>query len=361
MDAVVLERPQTLTRMEVPKPALTDPTHVLIKVGACGICGSDLRYYRGENPWALHTLGRHVDNPPNIIMGHEYAGTVVEVNDRAYEHLLGKRVGAQPFKVCGTCTYCRSGHENICPDTIHLGHAQGWGTLDFYPGAYSQYTLAWGDLCYPMPDTMSFAEAGMADILCVGVHASGRAGIQPGSSALCIGGGPAGVAIALVALVRGAEKVYVSDPSAICRKVAGQYPGLVPINPTTEDVAGLVREQAGESGVAAVFDSVGTAPTFSLGLSLLQPSGCYVNIAVHDEMANVNLAALGTERRATTSSNATNSDVVTAYEYIYGGKVDVKPWLTHRFPLSEFTEAFRLLLADEKQAFKAILVPEDPE
>jgi threonine dehydrogenase-like Zn-dependent dehydrogenase len=291
-------------------------------------------------------------------MGHEYAGTVVEVNDKTYEHLIGKRVGAQAFRVCGTCEHCQSGLPNLCPNTIHLGHAQGWGQMDFYPGAYGKYTIGWGDLCYPMPDTISYAEAGMADIMCVGVHASGRAELRDGDPAFCIGGGPAGVAIALVALARGAKTVFVSDPSSTCRQVVEQYPGLVPIDPATQDVTDTIRQQTREHGVAAVFDTVGSAETFSLGLSLLQPAGCYVNIAVHDEAASVNLAAFGTERRITTSSNATYDDVVTAYKYIYEGIVDVKPWLTHRFPLNEFRAAFQLLLADEKQAFKAVLIPE---
>jgi threonine dehydrogenase-like Zn-dependent dehydrogenase len=358
MNAVVLERPETMTWMDVPRPVLTDPAHVLIQVGTCGICGSDLRYYRGENPWALHTLGRHVDNPPNIILGHEFAGTVVEVNDSAYEPLLGKRVGAQPFRVCGTCSHCRSGRENICSDTIHTGHAQGWGEMDFYPGAYAEHTIAWGDLCFPMPDDISFEEASMVDILGVGVHATGRADIRSGSSVLCVGGGPAGVAIALVALARGAETVYISDPSGICRQVASQYPGLVSIDPTSQDVVEVVRAEAGADGVDSVFDSVGTAETFSLGLSLLRPSGTFVNIAVHDEPAKINLAALGTERCVTTSSNSTYADVATAYRYVYEGKVDVKPWITHRFALRDFEEAFQLLLAAEKQAFKAVLIPD---
>lgn len=358
MHAVVLERPETLNWMEVPKPALSDPTHVLIQVGACGICGSDLRYYRGENPWALHTLGRHIDNPPNIIMGHEYAGTVVEVNSKAYEHLLGKRVGAQAFRVCGTCEHCEGGFPNLCPNTVHLGHAQGWGEMDFYPGAYGEYTIGWGDLCYPMPDEITFAEAGMADIMCVGVHASGRADLREGDTVLCIGGGPAGVAIALAALARGAGTAFVSDPSATCRGVVEQYPDLAAIDPAEADVTHAVRERTSGKGVNAVFDSVGSAATFSLGLSLLQPAGCYVNIAVHDEPADLNLAAFGSERRITTSSNATYDDVATAYRYLYEGIVDVKPWLTHRFALQEFAAAFDLLLADEKQAFKAVLIPE---
>ena len=80
MKAVVLRQPRQLDWADVPEPRLTAELDVLIQVEACGICGSDLRYWEGDNPWALHTLGRHVPNPPNIILGHEYAGVVVKVN-----------------------------------------------------------------------------------------------------------------------------------------------------------------------------------------------------------------------------------------------------------------------------------------
>ena len=357
MRSVVLECPEVLSWMDVPEPVLTAPEHVLIEVGACGICGSDLRYYRGENPWALHTLGRHIDNPPNIIMGHEYAGTVVAVNDKRFEHLVGRPVGAQSFRVCGECEFCRSGRENLCPSTIHLGHAQGWGAMDLYPGAYGERTIAWGDRCFPMPDHVTFDEAAMADILCVGVHANGRVAIRPGDAVVCIGGGPAGMAIAQVALVRGAGRVFVSDPSAVCRRVAAQYDGIVVIDPAAGDVGERVRDESGGKGVSAVFDTVGSAETWTLGLSLLGVSGTFVNLAVHDEMASASLAAFGSERTVTTSSNAFNRDVAEAYGLLFEGKVDVKPWLTHRFPLAQYREAFDLLLADEKQAFKVVLLP----
>ena len=95
MKAIVLRKPKTLELMEVPEFQLAAEHHVLIKVMACGICGSDLRYWAGENPWAMHTLGKHIDNPPNMILGHEFAGEVVKVNATRYEHLLGQRVGVQ--------------------------------------------------------------------------------------------------------------------------------------------------------------------------------------------------------------------------------------------------------------------------
>ena len=223
MKAVVLRSPRNLELAEVPVPRLSGEDQVLIKVEACGICGSDLRYWAGENPWALHTLGRHVDNPSNIILGHEFAGIVAEVNAARYEHLLGKRVGVQAYRVCGACELCRSGHPNLCQQTIHIGHAQGWGQMDFYPGAYAEYCLGWADLLYPIPDGVSFPEAAMSDIFNVAVHAAGRASLRQGCDVLCIGGGPIGLSVAQVAKARGARRVFISETSPLARGVLAHY------------------------------------------------------------------------------------------------------------------------------------------
>jgi threonine dehydrogenase-like Zn-dependent dehydrogenase len=354
--AVVLRRPQVLEVADVPKPRLTDPVHVLIRVEACGICGSDLRYWAGENPWALHTLGRHVPNPPNIILGHEYAGVVVEVNSSAYEHLLGKRVGVQSYRTCGECGFCRSGRQNLCRRTIHMGHAQGWGEMDLYPGAYAEYCLGWGDLLYPLPDSLPFDEAAMADVLCVGVHVVGRAA-RPDGDALCIGGGPVGLSIAQVAKAGGALRVFISEPSECARRVLEQYPEFILIDPAREGLAGSIARVRGEAGVAAVYDSIGAAETMMEAIPLLEESGTYVNVAVHDVPVTINAAALGSERTITSSSNAHYSDVQKAYEYLFSGEVKVGPMLTHRFALENAQAAFDLLLATPKQAFKAVLLP----
>jgi len=102
-----LKSPGNLVVKEVPvpQPAVGE---VLVKVMACGICGSDLRYYQGENPWALHTLGEARENPPNIILGHKFAGEIVETGDSRASFLKGKRVVVIPFQTCGQCALCRS-------------------------------------------------------------------------------------------------------------------------------------------------------------------------------------------------------------------------------------------------------------
>lgn len=357
MKAVVLTKPKNLEIRDIPMPELSEENHVLIKVKACGICGSDLRYWAGDNPWALHTLGRHIDNPPNMVMGHEFAGEVVKVNSQKYEHLLGQRVGVQSFRVCGKCNFCKSGRENLCRDMIHIGHAQGWGEMDYFPGAYAEYCLGWADLLHPIPTNLTYAEAALSDILCVAVHVVDRTSIYEGANVLCIGGGPAGLSIAQVAQIRGAKNIIISEPAPLARKVLEAYPEFTVINPNEDDVAEIVKSISGGDGLAAIFDSVGKAETIEMGLPLLAESGTYVNLAVHDEPIQINAMSLGSERSFTTSSNAFYRDLSEAFELLNSGQLDVKPWITHHFPLEDYQKAFELLLQDPKEAYKVVFEP----
>ena len=342
--------------MEVPAPELKREEHVLISVKACGICGSDFRYWNGENPWALHTLGRHVDNPPNIILGHEYAGVVERVNSAKYEHLLGRRVGVQAYRVCGECEFCRSGRQNLCKGTIHMGHGQDWGAMEFYPGAYAEYCLGWGDLLYPFPEDVSFQDAAMGDIFCVAVHAAGRTKIPKGGTVLCIGGGPAGLSIAQVAKARGAGKVFVTETSPLARRILAQF-DIVVIDPVNQPIRDVLAAHLGRPEVAAIYDSVGSNETLGEALPLLQASGTYVNLAVHATSLSFDAALLGSERTITTSSNASYDDLREAYELIFSGQVKAGPMITHRFPLTEYKQAFDLLLSTPKEAYKVVFAP----
>lgn len=92
MEAVVLEAPNRVNIKTIPRP-LPAPEEVLLKVKACGICGSDIRYFHGENPWSLHTLGVNQTSPPNMILGHEFSGEIVEVGKNVSRARKGERVG----------------------------------------------------------------------------------------------------------------------------------------------------------------------------------------------------------------------------------------------------------------------------
>lgn len=333
MKAVVLEAPRRLALRRIPVWPIEDygdPDLVLVKVEACGVCGSDFRYYAGENPWALHTLGRHVDNPPGIVLGHEYAGEVVAVADGRNAGLLGRRVAPVCSKVCGVCPDCRAGRSQLCANTVHMGHGQGWGRREFYPGAYAEYVPAWGQGCYDVPAGIGSAEAAMMDILAVCVHVAGQGEIQAGRPVLMMGAGPAGQGIAQAARVLGAGLVAVTDIEARALELAARSGFDHVVDARDKTAAALAAElrAIAPDGFGTVFDSVGGRDSFDLGLGLLGKKGTLVNMAVHDLDIPVSFMRLSGERRLTTSSNFAAGDYPVALSWLAGGRFRVSDWLT---------------------------------
>ena len=105
MEAAVLKAPRRLVVEDIPPFGLA-PDQVTVRVEACGICGSDLRYFQGENPWALHTKGVDEANPPNMVLGHEFVGRVVDAGSSQGTSLLGMRVAVLPYRNCQACYNC---------------------------------------------------------------------------------------------------------------------------------------------------------------------------------------------------------------------------------------------------------------
>ncbi len=333
MKAVVLESPRRLVLREIPVwpiESYGDPDLVLVKVAACGVCGSDFRYYEGENPWALHTLGRHVDNPPGIVLGHEFAGEVVAVLNEKNIGLLGRRVAPVCSKVCGVCPDCRSGQTQLCPNTVHMGHGQGWGKREFYPGAYAEYVPAWGAGCYVLPEGIGFGQAAMMDILAVCVHVAHQGDLQRGRPVLMMGAGPAGNGIAQAARVLGASAVVVTDIADIPLTLAERTGFDHVVNARGKAAPALAAElrSFAPDGFGTVFDSVGGPESFDLGLGLLGKNGTLVNMAVHDQSFPVNFMRLASERRVTTSSNFATGDYPIALSWLASGRFRVRDWLT---------------------------------
>lgn len=361
--AGVLREPGSLEVMEVPiwpLESYDDPDLVLIEVEACGVCGSDFRYYMGENPWAQHTLGRFVPNPPNIVLGHEYAGVVVQVLSEKNEHLLGKRVAPLCSKVCGTCEECLANRSRLCPNTVHMGHGQGWGDQPFFPGAYGRYSPAWGSSCFEIPDQISMPEAAMMDILAVCVHVAQRGEIQPGRPILCIGAGPAGNGVAQAALALGASQAILIDHSSLAVDIAERQGFGVAIKTSgmeKNQILGILTKIV-PSGFGSVFDTVGSAESLDLALSALGKAGTLVNLAVHDEEIPLNFIRLGSERKIVTSCNFEVGDYPVALSWLASGRFRVREWLTP-VKLEEIPAWFQHVTekTGEKDIFKLVIDP----
>lgn len=358
MRAAVLEGPGRLVVRDIAEWRLEsydDPDMVLVEVGACGVCGSDFRYFAGENPWAQHTLGRHVPNPPNIVLGHEFAGTVVKVLSERNAHLIGKRVAPVCSKVCGACAECRAGRSHLCPETVHLGHGQGWGEQAYYPGAYAPLVPCWGASCHEISDRLPMAEAAMMDILAVCVHVARVGQVRAGGTSLSIGAGPAGNGCAQASIALGAARALVYDRNPVALDVAMRQ-GLEPVDARLGP--DLLRTKVPE-GFDTVFDTVGSPETLDLGLSLLAKAGTLVNLAVHaGQTMHLDLMRLGSERRLTTSCNFETSDYATALAWLESGRFRVREWLT-TVGLDDLPGIFEAVARDPetKAAFKVVVVP----
>ncbi len=360
MQAVILEKPETLTVKEIPVwpiESYGDPDLVMVRVEACGICGSDLRYFKGENPWAQHTLGRHVENPPNIVPGHEFAGTVVAVLDEKNARRLGKRVAPVCSKVCGVCRYCRTEREHLCPNTVHTGHGQGWGEQEYYPGAYAVYVPVWAKGCYEIPESLSFVEASMMDILAVCTRVANQGNIRQGEPVLIIGAGPAGNGIGQIAEMLGASKVVMIGRSDITLDIAAKcgFPDVIDTK-AVDDVEKAISAQLGPGGAMTVFDSVGSEWSIKMGLRILDKTGTLVNMAVHDSEIKLNQMELGGERGIVTACNFRAHEYPTTLNWLIEGKINVKPWIS-TVRRAEVPETFLKLLDKEKgrQFFKVVI------
>jgi len=355
--AAVLEAPRQLKVENVPKP-VPKQDEVVIKVKACGICGSDLRYLQGENPWALHTLGEDRPNPPNIILGHEFAGEVVQSGDNANSYLIGKRVVVSPYRACGVCRFCRKGTYNLCHQTIHLGHGAGWGEMEYYPGGMAEYCQVWADKVFLLPDSVSFEEAALLDIVGIAVHGMNVSRIAPGSDVAILGTGPLGLSMVQIARIWGARKVFCTDIREKNLNMALETGADDAINAQANDPVQRIMGATDSCGVDVVLDTVGSPETLQQALRLLAPSGTLVNMATHANNISFDLTQLGSERAMRSSSNYFFHEFQTCLDLAAAGQLNLKPMITHRFGLQQVEQAFEMLLAEaEHDALKVIIEP----
>lgn len=361
--AAVLRRPRDLAIQEIPLWPIEnygDEDLVIVEVRAVGVCGSDFRYYQGENPWAQHTLGYFVPNPPNIVLGHEYAGVVVAVQSEANRRLLGNRVAPVCSKTCGACEDCRAGRSRLCPTTVHMGHGQGWGDQPFFPGAYGRFAPAWGASCFAIAEHVSFQEAALLDILAVCVHVSHQGAIQPGRPVLVMGGGPAGNGVAQAAKALGAGRIVILERARKAIDIA-RTQGVGEVIDTSKFSSADVRDQLkalAPSGFGSVFDTIGTPDSISTGLDSLGKAGTLVNMAVHDEPIPFNFMSLGGERRLVTSCNFEVGDYPIAISWLENGMFRVKDWIT-RIRLEDLPAKFEEVVSRGGNDYFKLLVDWD--
>ena len=355
MKAIVLRRKEDLAVMDVPKPPLGSG-EVMLRVTDCGICGSDIRYLHGGNPWAQHTLGEMRENPPNIIPGHEVVGIVDEVADDVDKSLIGKRVAVLCFKVDGTCWWCRHGEEELCPNTQHMGHGAGWGSMDYYYGGMAEYVPVWATHVFPLSDNVSSGAATLLDALGVVVHAANMAPIRPGESALVMGTGVLGLLAVQTLKAFGSTNVICADLDDYHLDKGRSLGADHTVNVGKQRLAEVIKAATGGIGARVIIDTVGR-PLEEM-LPILARGGRMVNLAVHDNREDYSQIWLAGQRTVMTSANFKYEDFPVAIDLLSSGRVQGDPLVTHFFPIEQGAEAFGV--AENKEQTRAIKVVINP-
>jgi 2-desacetyl-2-hydroxyethyl bacteriochlorophyllide A dehydrogenase len=359
MKAVVLRGPFRIEMVELPRPAPRED-EVLIRVKAVGICGSDVRYFLGENPWALHTLGRDLKETKSFILGHEVSGEIVETGKWVRSSRVSERVGVLAFKGCEECYYCKRGFQNLCEHTLHIGHDGRWGDVEYPPGGYAEYMQIWANNAYRLPDNVSYEEATQLDGLAVAIHANNRAGVSPTENVVTIGCGAIGLMVSQVARIRGASKIIALDTrdKPLEKAEALGVDHVINIKKNKNFVDEVLKLTQG-IGANVVFDTVGSNETVKAGLSMLARMGRLIMLAVTPVKIELNLTDLvGGEKVLTCSANHLYEDYVVGVELLASGKVKVRPFITHIMKLEEYKEAFNMLLHKEDyDVIKIVLKP----
>jgi threonine dehydrogenase-like Zn-dependent dehydrogenase len=225
---------------DVPEPQIAADDDVIVRVDACGICGSDLRAL-AVPPTMTFVQG--------VTMGHEFVGEVVEAGPRARPY-MGARVVAVPNVHCGRCASCRRERPGHCESFEHVG-----ATRD---GAFAERCLVPAELLHQVPHGLDTRLAALAEPLACVLNGTRRAGWHPGTPTLILGAGPIGLLFTIVARLAGADPVIVSEPARSRREQARAAGASLVIDPTAEPLVAEVRDATGGLGVEVVVDAVGT-------------------------------------------------------------------------------------------------------
>jgi 2-desacetyl-2-hydroxyethyl bacteriochlorophyllide A dehydrogenase len=321
MKAVVVERPGSVKVRDVPEP-VAGPKDVVVKVGACGICGTDIHIIDGEFPPTTYP----------IIIGHEFGGTVVGVGSDVVGVKVGDRVGVDPTLNCGECYFCQRGKGNLC----ERWNAVGVGA---HPGGFAECVAVPERTVYPIPERMSFAAAGLIEPVSCVVHAFHLLRPQPGDSYLVYGAGPMGLQNAQVARYFGARVVAVVDINPDRLEIARSF-GFDVVGRSLDDVRHVAPR-----GFDIVIEATGKTKVAEMAIDAVIRSGKLLLFGVcpPGEKAAYDPFKIYNEEITIIGSMAVLNSYGPAIDLLDAGAVDTARMVTHTFPIDQFDEAVALV------------------
>jgi len=344
MRAVVYHGPGQKAWEEVPRPVLQADGDAIVRVDAVTICGTDLHILKGDVPTV--TDGR--------ILGHEAVGTVEEVGMGVKNVKVGDRVLISCITSCGSCRFCREARYGQC-----LGGG-GWILGHKIDGTQAEYVRV------PFADTSTHAvPAGvsdeevlmLADILPTGYEVGVLNGlVSPGDVVAVVGAGPIGLAAVMGAKLFSPAHIIAIDLADSRLEAAKMFGADITVNNGREDALQIIRELTGGLGADVAIEAVGVPSTFELAAELIRPCGRVANVGVHGTPVSLHLEDLWIKDVTITTGLVDTYSTPMLLKLIAGSQVDVGKFVTHRFAMDQFMEAYDVFSrAADTGALKVVL------
>jgi L-iditol 2-dehydrogenase len=346
----MLSEYRQLELVDAPLPDLASD-EILLKVEACGICGSDVHGYDGSS-------GRRI---PPLIMGHEAAGVIANAGSGVTDWKIGERVTFDSTLYCGRCKYCLRGDINLCDNRQVFGVS----CKDYRRnGAFAEYLAIPTRVLHRLPAELSFTEAAMIEAVSVALHAVSVSQFQPGETALVLGAGMIGTLIVQSLRVAGASHIFVADPDGSRVEAARRVGANTAIHLTGTDAPTDVSRQIFElypEGVDHVFEAVGFGATVKTAIEAVRKGGTVTLVGNIDAKVELPLQAVVTRQIRLQGSAASAGEYPKAIELMATKQIDVSSLISAVEPLSKGPTAFDRLYKREPNIIKIILTPNSGE
>jgi len=343
MKALLLSKYRHLEITDLPNP-VPGPGEILVKVAACGICGSDVHGYDGSS-------GRRI---PPIVMGHEAAGRVAKVGPQVTGWAEGDRVTFDSTISCGTCRYCARGEINLCDQRRVLGVS----CSDYScAGAFAEYVIVPQRIVYHLPDSLSFSEAAMLEAVAVAVHAVGLSRISSGNQALVLGAGMIGLLTLQALRAAGCSTAYVADVDASRLKLAKEVGATETLHATGDDLVSQVLRLTNNAGVDVAVEAVGIDATVRAAVNSVRKGGTVTLVGNITPEVTLPLQKAVTRQVRLQGSCASAGEYPRAIELLTSGAIKVKPLITAIAPLDDGPQWFERLYSREPNLMKVVLTP----
>ena len=345
MKALVLQKPNSFQVAETSVPRI-GPGELLLKVDSCAICGTDIRILEGKK-----TKG--VRYPSTI--GHEFAGVVAESRDKEGRFQPGDRIAVAPVIPCFRCAACMQGNENACLNRTAMGYE--------YDGGFAEYAripeslISAGNL-FPVPGDLSLNQAALTEPLACCLNGQRKAGVRFGSTVLVIGAGPIGIMHVKLASAAGAALIIVNEPNEMRRTAAAASGADEAVNLDTGELDRLVKELTGGIGVDCAIMAIGIPALVNPVMKMVRKGGVFNLFAgfsgTGESTVEANIIHYN-EIAVNGTSAYTRQDYKTAFGALVSGRIDLKPLITHEFPLEGFSEAYETV--KQGQGLKVVIRP----